>query len=467
MPKVMTILLLVITAMSLSAQKIDRTKPPEPAPLPAFKLPSAEEKTLANGLRVVMVEDRRFPLVTVRLGFQAGAKFDPPETPGVSEAVAALLTEGTKSRTARRIAEQSAEIGGALKAGSSADSLIVQGSSLAEHTAALLDLAADIALNASFPDEEVAIFRNRRKQELLAERSEAAFWADDKLASVIFGSHPYSRVNPTPQSIDKLDRAVLAAFRDRLLAPNNGVLILLGALPARDAAWKLIGEKFGGWQRRELSASPAVRFPEPRRSILLVDRPGSVQADIRVGRLAVSRTDPDYFPLLVANTILGGGASSRMFMNIREKQGFAYDAHSSLQPRRDAGLFAAVTQVRNEVIEPALAAVQAEMARLSGEPVSATELSHVKNYLSGTYVMGLETQSGLANQLAAVKLMGLSENYLETYTARVRAVRPDQIQSAARKYLAPDVAGIVVVGDASQIGKAVEKLGSVTVVKAE
>ncbi len=198
-----------------------------------------------------------------------------------------------------------------------------------------------------------------------------------------------------------------------------------------------------------------------------MDRPGSVQADIRVGRLAVDRTSSDYFPLLVANTILGGGASSRLFTNVREKQGFAYDAHSSFQPRKNAGLFMAVTQVRNEVLEPALQAVRAELETLAQQPVPAAELADVKNYLSGIFVMGLETQSGLANQLATMKLLGLPDNYLETYTAKVRAVQPAAIQSAAAKYLAPQEAGIVVVGDASQIGKTLEKLGEVTARKAE
>jgi zinc protease len=177
--------------------------------------------------------------------------------------------------------------------------------------------------------------------------------------------------------------------------------------------------------------------------------------------------NPDYFPFVVANTILGGGTSSRMFTNIREKQGFAYDAHSALQPRLNAGLFTAVTQVRNEVVEAALKAVDAELEKLATEPVSATELADVKNFLSGNFVMGLETQSGVANQLSTMKLLGLPVDYLETYTAKIRAVDAAQIQAVARKYMTPQLASLVVVGDASVIGKALEKLGKVTVEKAQ
>ena len=163
-----------------------------------------------------------------------------------------------------------------------------------------------------------------------------------------------------------------------------------------------------------------------------MDRPGSVQADIHVGRLAVTRSDPDFFPLMVGQFILGGGASSRMFMNIREKQGFAYDAHAELTPRRDTGIFSAVTQVRNEVLQPAMQAVLDELTGMVKAQVPDEELARTKNFLNGIYLMRLETQGGLANQLMTVKLMGLPNSYLEQYTARIRAVTPAEIQRARR-----------------------------------
>jgi zinc protease len=459
--------MLSMAAMTLSAQKIDRTKPPATAPLPPFKLPSVFETALPNGLRVVLVEDKRFPLVTLRLAFEAGSKFDPKDLPGLSEATSTLLTEGTKTRLSRQLAEELADIGGALRAGSGPDGLTIQGSALSENLPKLLDLLADVTLNATFPEDEVALYKSRRTQELLAERSDAAFWADEKMAAVVFGSHPYSRENPTPESIEKLDRAMLVRFRDTHVIPNNGVLILLGSIPSRDEAQGMIKARFGAWEKKPAAPRPAAEFPAPARTVTLVDRAGSVQADIRMGRLGIERTSPDYFPLVVANTILGGGASSRMFMNIREKQGFAYQANSSLQSRKNAGLFTTITQVRNEVLEPALKSIASELETLVKEPVPASELADVKNYLSGIFVMSLETQGGLATQLANMKLLGLPDDYLETYTAKIRAVQPSQIQASAAKYMAPEAAGIVVVGDAAQIGKTLEKFGKVVTEKAE
>ena len=201
---------------------------------------------------------------------------------------------------------------------------------------------------------------------------------------------------------------------------------------------------------------------------MLVDRPGSVQADIRVGRLELTRLDRRFFPLMgLAATSSAAGASSRMFTDIRERDGFAYDAHSEYMTSRDAASFAAVTEVRNEVVEAALKEVLEEMDRMANQPVSKEELVNIKNYMSGLYLLRLETQEGLANQLSVMKALGLPENYLETYVTHVRSVEPDQIQAVAKKYVASAKAAIVVVGDASKIGETLKKFGEVSVVKAQ
>jgi zinc protease len=269
------------------------------------------------------------------------------------------------------------------------------------------------------------------------------------------------------ESIPKMDVKALANFRDTYLIPNNATLIVLGRLPAHDEALKAITERFGDWPRKDAPASPTVDPPAPKRQILLVDRPGSVQADIHVGRLAPTRLTSEFFPMAVGNNILGGGVSSRMFADIRERDGFAYDAHSEYVTNRDGATFSAVTQVRNEVIEPALKEVLEEMDRMANQPVSKDELANIKNYMSGLYLLRLETQEGLANQLNGMKTLGLPENYLETYVTRVRSVEPGEIQAAAKKYISSAQAAIVVVGDASKIGDALRKFGEVSVVKAQ
>ena len=458
---------LACLSLALSAQGIDRTKPPVTPPIPGYKLPPVFETKLPNGMGVVLVEDDRFPLVTGRITMQAGSKFDPKDTPGLAEAVASVLTEGTKTRTARQLAEETDSLGGSIGASAGADSMGISGGALSENLSKLLVLMADVARNANFPADEVELYKQNRIQSLMAERSQPSFLAEEKMAQALYGSSPYAHVAPTPEAVKKLDSKMLAAFRDTFVVPNNATLILIGKLPARAELLKTIGEQFGSWAQKPLPAPPKVDLPAPKRQIVLVDRPGSVQADIHVGRLAPTRLTPEYFPLMVGNVTLGGGTNSRMFKNIREKEGFAYDAHSEYDTHRDGADFEAVTQVRNDVIEPALKAILPELDGMAAAPVPAAELSDVKNFIAGMYLLGLETQDGLANQLASMKALGLPNDYLETYTNRVRSVEPDQVQAAARKYIAPGQSAVVVVGDASKIGDALKKLGTVTVTKSE
>lgn len=458
-------MILALGTLTLGAQTIDRTKPPATPPIPEYKLPPVNETTLPNGLRVITVEDARFPLVTVRLNFQAGSKFDPKDMPGLAEAVAALLTEGTKTRTARQISEEVDSLGGNVGASAGPDSLTIAASALSDNVTKLLEIVADVARNASFPKDEVDLHKANRTESLKAQRSEPSFLAQEQMAVAVFGSSPYSHIAPTEASIQKLDGAVLAKYRDTYLAPNNGVLLLVGKLPAREALLKTVTGLFGTWQRKELPAAPKMDYPAPKRQIVLVDRPGSVQADIHVGRIAPTRLSPEFFPLMVGSAVLGGGTNSRMFRDIREKEGFAYDAHSEYITEREAGQFQAVTQVRNDVLEPALKAVISELDQMANAPVGAQELTGVKNFISGMYLLRLETQDGLASQLNTMQTLGLPKDYLEHYVTRVRSVEPGQIEASAKKYIAAGQAAVVVVGDAAKIGDTLKKFGDVKVVK--
>lgn len=461
------VLLFLGAAVAIPGQDVDRSKPPETPPLGPFKLPAMAETALPNGLTVVTVRDERFPLVTARLAFGAGSRFDPQTQPGLAEGVAALLTEGTKGRKSRQIAEEAAEIGGSLSGSATPDALVIAGSALSEYTARLLDLLADVARNASFPADEVALYKQNRKQALLAQRSQSSYLASEKTEEIVFGDHPYARQHPTPESIDALQPEALAQFRDRLLTPNNAVLILIGKLPPQGELRKVLEARFGNWPKREVPPAPTAPLPEPKRTITLVDRPGSVQADVHVGRLGLTRRDPEFFPLLVGNTVLGGGASSRLFNHIREEKGYAYSVYSYNEAHRDAALFSAAMQVRNEVVEDATRSLLAEMKRMAAEPVTADELSATKNYLSGNFVIRLQSQEALAAQIVNLKTMGLANDYLEMYTTRVRSTEPDQILKVARKVIAPDNSAIVVVGDAQKIKPALEKFGAVQVTPAK
>jgi predicted Zn-dependent peptidase len=457
--------LVLLLGAAATAQTVDRTKPPETPPLRDFRLPTSQDGTLPNGLTVVIVDDQRYPMVELRIGFQAGSQYDPPSLPGLSEAAAALLDEGTTSRDSRKIAEEAAEIGAEITTSSDSDFLTISAYGPTEHIQRLLDLAADIALNANFPESEVRLRKQNRLQELMDQRSQPDVLVEEKLNQIVFSGHPYERSLPTEASINAMTRSDLVKFRDRHLAPNNAVLVLVGPFAQTKPVWQLLQARFGKWTRRDVPEPAKPPRELSAQPITLVDRPGSVQANVMVGRTGVNRAHADYYPLLVADTILGGGTSSRLFNDIREKEGFAYHVASHLVPFRDTGLVQGLMQVRNEVVERAVKALLGHFERMGRERVAADELRDVKNYLSGKFVMGLTKPSGVADQLLRTRLSGLTNQYLETRIDKIRRVEPDQVQAASKKYFDPAKLAVVVVGDAKAIQPALEKVGPVKTVK--
>lgn len=301
----------------------------------------------------------------------------------------------------------------------------------------------------------------------MVQHSQPAYLANEQYRKILFGDTPYAHIGPTMESIGKIEEKTLRDFRDTFLVPNNAYLILVGKLPARAQILKTITDEFGAWAQKPVPAYVAPKAPESKRALVLIDRPGSVQADMRMGRLAATYNDPDYFPENVGSIIEGGGPSSRLFLDIREKRGFAYDVHTELGALADAANLSAVTQVRNEVVADALQGILDHLDRMAKEPVERQELTDAKSYANGIFLLGMEPQRGLADKLVQIKVMNLPKNYLETYTTKINSVEPDQIESAAKKYMAPANDTIVVVGDASAIQKPLEKFGTVQVVKPE
>ena len=346
-----------------------------------------------------------------------------------------------------------------MNAASGADALTIDGSVLTENAPKLLALLADVARNPLFPEKELILEQQNRKQNLQVQYSQPAFLANLAFRKALFGNQPYAHVSPTLRSIDRIDRKAMTDFRDLFMSPNNALLVLVGKLPPRAELMRIVTEQFGTWRPHQTLAYTPPPPPESKRQLLLVDRPGSVQADIRLGKVAGSYTDPMLFPLMIASLIEGGGPNSRLFLDIREKRGFAYDVHTEDARLADAGTFSTVTQVRNDVIPDALAGIVDQLDRIAKEPVTSEELTEAKAYANGNFLLGMEPQQGLADSIVMMKVMNLPKDYLETYTTKVNSVEPDQILAAAKKYIAPADDVIVVVGDAAKIRPALEKIG--------
>ncbi|HVF45722.1 MAG TPA: pitrilysin family protein [Pyrinomonadaceae bacterium] len=428
-----------------------RREPPAPLPPRALNLPAPTETTLANGLRVVLVEQERLPLVSFRLAFRTGDAFDPPELPGLADIMSDMLVEGTQTRTSRQIAEHVARFGATLSAGASSDYTTVAASSLSSFAEEVMGLLADVALRPSFPEDELNLVKANAQQNLIAQRAQPSFLASEAVARLLFGEHPYSVVSPTPESLEALTRERMLSQHRAKFVPNNAVLLVAGDIQ-RDSVLARVEELFGGWRPGEVEEP---RFPDPPalegRAVYVVNRPGSAQTNIVVANHGLRRTDPDYFPVLVMHTILGGTASARLFMNLREDKGYTYGAYSQLDARRYAGSFRATAEVRTPVTGASLKEIFYELGRVRDEDVSEKELTDAKSYLAGIFPIRLETQEGLVEQLLQMRMHDLPPDYLETYRDRIMRVTREDVRRVANQYVTPDSAAVVLVGDAAEV----------------
>src|SRR5258705_6912207 len=326
-----------------------RSQAPAPLPPHPIVVPTTRETVLPNGLKVVVVEDGRLPLVSYRLALRFGSAYDPPKLTGLTDLLAGLLPEGTASKTSREIADEVARMGASISAGSSSDDTIVGASALAKFSDRVLALLAEVVLQPSFPEHEVELAKQNTKESWRQQRAQPSFLASEMVARVMFGDHPYSAVAPTPESIDRTSRDEFVKFHRSKLVPNNAVLIVVGDV-RYDEILKQAESLFSTWSRGE---EIVANFPAPpvrtSRQAYLVDRPGSAQSNIVIANSGITRTSPDYFPLMLMHTVLGANASSRLFMNLREDKGYTYGAYTNLDSRRTAGIFLAPDQGRTPV----------------------------------------------------------------------------------------------------------------------
>ncbi len=435
----------------MNPQQRTLQQPPPPLPPRALKLPNAFETTVVNGLTVVIIEDKRLPLVSFRLALRTGDAHDPKELPGLMDMLTGLLTEGTESRNSREIADEVARLGATLQAGANSDYTTIAASSLTSFQEEIFELMADVVLRPVFPENEVELVKQNTKESLKQQRAQPSFLANEMVAKVMFGDHPYSVTAPTPESVDAVTRDRVIEFHRSKFVPNNAVLVVAGDVD-RDSTLKRVEELFSGWSQGAVTGDD---FPSPpsrtSRSAYVIDRPGSSQANIIIANSGLTRTSPDYFPLLLMHTVVGANASSRLFMNLREEKGYTYGAYSSLDARRTAGTFRATAEVRTPVTKDSLKEFFYELNRIRTEPVSEKEIADAKSYLTGVFPIRLETQEGLIDQLVQIKMFGLPDNYLEIYRSRVQAVTVEQIQGVAQKYVKPDEAAIVIVGDGASV----------------
>ena len=431
------------------------------------KLPKAHEATLKNGLHVVLLEsNHRLPTFSMEMVVLSGGLSDPADKRGLASATAALLREGTAKHNARELAEQLDTIGASVGATSGVSSFTsnVTAGGLVENLDQVLDIFAEIIRTPKFPADELERYKSRAAQQQQLIRSQPQFLAQERLAQAIYGSHPAALTFAPIDSVKRLTVADLTRFHDEYYVPNNAMLAIVGDVTLREMLPKL-ERAFGDWKSGSRAAAvslPAVPEQGPSR-IFLIDRPGAVQTVFQIASLGIARTDPDYPAMAVMNRILGGGVSSRLFLNIREDKGYAYSVGSSFNSSKYRGTFIASSPVRTDVTEGTLREFLNEFKRIRDEKVSPAELENAKHAIVGLFALQLENSQTLLQNIVTQKLYQLPDDYWDTYAQKVEALTADDVQRVARKYIDLDHLQIIAVGDASKTREVLAKFGRVEV----
>jgi predicted Zn-dependent peptidase len=434
------------------------------------KLPRAQEADLANGIHLMVLEDHRSPQITMQLIMQgAGGYYDPAESYGLAGFTAAMMLEGTTSRTAQQIAQEQEAMASSVgvNGGGAGETAVLSVSSLVENFDKTLALAADVLLNPSFPEQELARYKTRQKASAIQLRAQPAFLAAERYATVMYGSHPSGRVAPTPAEIDKVTREAIVAFHHTHYVPDQAICAIVGDTTFAEAR-KKTEAAFGSWKKAAIAVPPVVdpAGVGPGR-VYLVDRANSVQSSLIIGAPAINRVSADYDILSLLNTVVGGGPTGRLFLNLREEKGWTYGAYSSLSTPRYRGDWSASTEIRGDVTTQAVGEILNEIGRLQGELVPEKEFSDKKRSLVASYALSLETPTAILGNYITSRRYNLPADYWDKYPERIMAITREQVQAAAKKYLDPTRVQIVVVGDGSKIGEGLKKFGTVEVYDTE
>ncbi|MDT4898934.1 MAG: zinc protease [Acidobacteriota bacterium] len=432
-------------------------------------LPRAQEVTLSNGLRVVLLENHRVPTFTMQMVILSGGLSDPADHHGLASFTATLLREGTPTRSSKEIAEQMDTLGATLTAsgGISSFTSTVTTSGLVENLDQTLDIFADVIRNPKFPQEEVEKFKARQIQQLQFQRSIPQFLAAERFQRAIYGEHPAGLIVPPMESIKRTTSADLARFHSINYRPNNAMLTIVGDVTMKEITPKL-EKAFGDWQKGDVPQTKIPAAPEQgAMRIQLIDRPGSVQTVLQLGNLGIERTNQDYFAVLVMNQILGSGPASRLFLNLREDKGYTYGAYSNFGGSKFRGTVVSSSEVRTDVTEGAMKEFMYELKRIREEKVSPAELENAKRAIIGSFALSLEQPNALLQFIVTQKLYDLPADYWDTYPQMVSNITADDVMRAAQRYVSLSNLQIVAVGDASKAREVLAKYGTVEVYDAE
>jgi zinc protease len=440
-----------------------KNKAPVSKEILRVKLPKPEEADLSNGVHLIVLEDHRTPQVTFQMIIDgAGGYYDPGAIPGLAGFTASLMREGTASKTSEQLSEQLDRLAASVNVGAGISSpfATVVGSGLTNNLDTVLALMTDVLMNPSFPQAEIDRYKTRTRANLMQQRANPGFLAQERLNRVVYGDHPAGRVSATPASLDALTRDALVEFHKAHYVPDRAVLAVSGDITMAQAKQKAEAA-FAAWKKSGAEiAAQTEPAPLTGPSITLVARPNSVQTSLRIGTQSILRTDPDYETLTVANRVLGG-PFGRLFEHLREQKGYTYGANSGFSSGKIRGAWTASTDVRSEVTDPALTDLIDEIRQMREVPVAEKELGNMKKAIVAGFALSLENPNAILNNYIDRYIYKLPADYWDTYPSRIEAVTAADIQRVAQKYWSPDRLQIVAVGELAKVEPALKKLGAV------
>ncbi|MBI4265063.1 MAG: insulinase family protein [Acidobacteria bacterium] len=444
---------------SINAEEPWRLQMPGPGPVRPLQLATPASTTLPNGLTLILSERRGLPIVAANLVLRTGSDANPADKSGLANFVAAMLDEGTATRSALQIADEVAALGATLTTGSSMDATTVSARSLSTNFGATLDLLADVVLRPSFPADEIERQRVQRLGQLVQQRDNPAQVAAQVQAAALYGSrHPYGYSETgTEASVKAMMRDDMVAFWKQNFVPNNAALVVAGDISMTEL--RALAEKaFGGWQRGT-PARPALGAPASTQArIVIVDKPGSPQTQLRVASVGAARSSPDFRPLQVMNMALGGLFSSRINMNLREDKGYSYGTYSQFTFRRSAGPFTVAGGVRADATAPSVTEIFKEIAGMTGQAMADDELKKAKDSLANSLPGSFENSQNAVNNFSNVFIYDLGLDYYTRYAQQVNAVTAAQALDVAKRYLVPSRMVVIAVGDRAAIEPELKKL---------
>lgn len=450
-------LFLFLVPLVTMAQNIDRSKAPMPGKAPLIQIGDPVKFTLANGLQVFVVKNTKLPQVSATLaldydGFAEGDKA------GVAQMAGQLLKRGTTTKSKAQLDEAIEFLGGSMSTSSQSASV----SSLKGNFPSLLSLLSEVVLQPALSSEELEKIRKQTLSGIESSKDDADAISGNVVKKLVYGAtHPYGEMMTT-KTVNQVSIADVKTFLSTYWIPNAAYLIFVGDIDPATA--KTLAEKsFGTWKKGVFTKQNFAKPVQPKQTyVAIVDRPSSVQSVVAiVGAVDLLPSSPNVIAGSVMNNILGGGFSGRLFANLREKYAFTYGAYSSLSPSRQIGIFQAEASVRNEKTDSSVQELLREINILRNEQVGETELSRMKNYLSGGFARSLENPATIANFALNIARNNLPADYYKKYLTNLAAVDAAKVQNAAQLFLNTNQMHIVIVGNAKQIAKGLEKYGPI------